>query len=124
MLSTHLLAIEKLRHFDHAHGPVPREARLCRFCVNTVETPEQALLECNASPAVLDLRSTFMEKLLQTAPTLQQKMVELNSTSFLKAIIYQCSAIVLVAKFVHDILEVFYSVPVYGPRSEREDLVV
>jgi hypothetical protein len=31
----------------------------------------------------------------------------------LKAIIYERSTIVLVAKYVHDILEVFYATPVY-----------
>ncbi|KAJ7673275.1 hypothetical protein DFH06DRAFT_1359361 [Mycena polygramma] len=115
MLSTHQLAVERLRYVDHAHQPVPREARVCRFCLNTVETPEHALLDCTGSPAVQNLRTIFLGKLLQTVPTLQQKMIELNSTSFLQAIIYQRSTIVLVAKYVHDILEVFYSVPLHRP---------
>ncbi|KAJ7652699.1 hypothetical protein DFH06DRAFT_1093769 [Mycena polygramma] len=115
MLSTHQLAVERLRYVDHAHQPVPREARVCRFCLNTVETPEHALLDCTGSPAVQNLRTIFLGTLLQTVPTLQQKMIELNSTSFLQAIIYQRSTIVLVAKYVHDILEVFYSVPLHRP---------
>ena len=52
MLSTHRLAVEKLRHSDHAHTVPPREARLCRFCLDAVETPEHALLECNGSPTL------------------------------------------------------------------------
>ncbi|KAJ6474721.1 hypothetical protein DFH09DRAFT_844830, partial [Mycena vulgaris] len=60
MLSTHLLAVEKLRHVDHAHPPVPREAQLCRFCLNIVETPEHAQLECSASPAVVNMRNIFL----------------------------------------------------------------
>jgi hypothetical protein len=40
-------------------------------------------------------------------------MEDLDSTSFLKAVIYQRSTIVLVAKFVHDILEVFYYAPIH-----------
>jgi hypothetical protein len=115
MLSTHLLTVEKLRYVDHAHPPVPREEHLCSFCLSSIETPEHALLECRASPAVLNLRSTFLEKLLRAVPTLRQKMEDLDSTSFLKAVIYQRSTIVLVAKFVHDILEVFYYAPIHRP---------
>ncbi|KAJ7900679.1 hypothetical protein B0H14DRAFT_2330865 [Mycena olivaceomarginata] len=42
MLSTHQLALEKLRHVDHALQPVPRHLRLCRFCKSKVESPEHA----------------------------------------------------------------------------------
>ncbi|KAF8137938.1 hypothetical protein K438DRAFT_1494664, partial [Mycena galopus ATCC 62051] len=56
LLSTHLLAVEKLRHVDHAKPKVSREQRLCRFCFRSVETPEHALLECISSNALLDLR--------------------------------------------------------------------
>ncbi|KAJ7081804.1 hypothetical protein B0H15DRAFT_994332 [Mycena belliarum] len=53
LLSTHLLAVEILRYGDHAQ---PREndrsKRVCRFCKIEVETPEHALLTCDASPEV------------------------------------------------------------------------
>jgi hypothetical protein len=50
-----------------------------------------------------------MEKLLRTVLSLalQQKMVVLVTISLVNAIIYHRASIVLVAKFVHDILEVF-----------------
>jgi hypothetical protein len=59
------------------------------------------------------LRNIFFPKLFHTVPNLQRKMATLTSTEFLKAIIYERSTIVLVAKYVHHILEVFYAVPVY-----------
>ncbi|KAJ7248235.1 hypothetical protein B0H12DRAFT_1020182 [Mycena haematopus] len=124
MLSTHQLAVERLRYVDHAHPKVPREARICRFCLNAVETPEHALLDCMGSPAVLSIRTIFLDKLLNTVPILRQKMLELDSASFLKAIIYQRSTIVLVARYVRDILEVFYSVPIHRPRTRDEPIVV
>jgi hypothetical protein len=113
MLSTHQLAVEKLRHGDHALQPLPRHERVCRFCKTMVESPEHALLECQHSQEVLNLRNIFLPKLFHTVPNLQRKMATLTSTEFLKAIIYERSTIVLVAKYVHDILKVFYTVPVY-----------
>lgn len=113
-LSTHRLALEKLRHTDHAHRPVPRNERLCRFC-DVVESPEHALLECIASPEVVALRSGFLPKLLSTVPKLQTKMAQLSSVDFLKAIIFERSTILLVGKFVHEVFEVFYAVPLRRP---------
>ncbi|KAJ6563723.1 hypothetical protein DFH09DRAFT_830899, partial [Mycena vulgaris] len=108
MLSTHSLALEKLRHVDHA---LPLNERLCRFCKTQVESPEHALFECQASPAVLTLRATFLDKLFRTVPKLQNEMAELTSVEFLKAMIYERATIVLVAKFVYEVLEEFYAPP-------------
>ncbi|KAJ6456723.1 hypothetical protein C8R45DRAFT_943537 [Mycena sanguinolenta] len=67
--------------------------------------------------ALLQLRRSFLEKLLNTAPDLRQHMLEQNSLKFLKAMIYQRNTIILVAKFAYDVLELFYSVPIYRPGS-------
>ncbi|KAJ7662821.1 hypothetical protein DFH06DRAFT_1397107, partial [Mycena polygramma] len=118
--STHQLALEKLRYTDHALQPVPRHERLCRFCIAKVESPEHALLECQASPEVLNLRNVFLQKFLRAVPKMQSKIVELNSIELLKALIYERSTITLVGKFAHDVLKVFYELPVYRP-SRRSD---
>ncbi|KAJ7761224.1 hypothetical protein DFH07DRAFT_694742, partial [Mycena maculata] len=60
MLSTHLLALERLRYVDHAHPPVPRQERVCRFCKTEVESPEHAMFECQASPEALNLLVKFL----------------------------------------------------------------
>jgi hypothetical protein len=112
MLSTHQLALEKLRHVDHALPPVPRHLRLCRFCQSKVESPEHALLGCQGSPDVMTLSNTFLDKLFHTVLRLQTKMAELTTVEFLKAVIYERATIVL-AKYVHDVLEVFYASPVH-----------
>ncbi|KAJ7818102.1 hypothetical protein B0H14DRAFT_2373526 [Mycena olivaceomarginata] len=93
LLSTHRLALEKLRYTDHAHKPVPRDDRLCRFCVARVESPEHALLECYANLDIIALRSVFLGKLFRAVPKLKQKMTQLNSIEFLKVMIYECSTI-------------------------------
>ena len=113
LLSTHLLAVEVLRYVDHAHQPVPRNSRLCRFCRREVETPEHALITCTSSDTLVNLRSVFLEELFTKLPTLRNQMTDLSNTEFLKAIIYPRSSIALVAKFVYEVLQVFYAVPVF-----------
>jgi hypothetical protein len=85
----------------------------CRFCKSKVESPEHALLECQGSPVAMTLRNTFLDKLFHTVPRLQTKMAELTTVEFLKAVIYERATIVLVAKYVHDVLEVFYASSVH-----------
>ncbi|KZV85270.1 hypothetical protein EXIGLDRAFT_595852, partial [Exidia glandulosa HHB12029] len=46
LLSTHTLAVERLRWVERYRLKVPFAERLCRFCLTAVETPEHALLEC------------------------------------------------------------------------------
>ncbi|KAJ7231405.1 hypothetical protein B0H12DRAFT_1029491 [Mycena haematopus] len=113
MLSTHRLAVEVLRYVDHEHQPVPRSDRLCRCCRKEIETPEHALLTCESSDKLVELRSIFLRKLFTNLPNLRNRMAELSNTEFLKAIIYPRSTIALVAKFAHDVLAVFYDVPVF-----------
>ncbi|KAJ6498557.1 hypothetical protein C8R47DRAFT_1260392 [Mycena vitilis] len=114
LLSTHLLAVEILRYGDHEHK---REddlsRRVCRFCKSEVETPEHALLACDASAEVKSLREVFMAQLFSDIPTLRRRMDELDLIEFFKAMIYERKTIALVAKFAHEVLEVFYATPVF-----------
>jgi hypothetical protein len=87
--------------------------RRCRFCKGTIVSPKHAMLECQSSTAILNMRNICLEKLFQTVPKLQKKMVKLTSVEFLKAMIYERSTIILVAKFVHEVLQEFYAVLVY-----------
>jgi hypothetical protein len=82
-----------------------------------VESPEHALLECPANPEVLALHNVFFEKLLRTVQKLREEMLQPSSIELLKAIIYQSLAIVLLGKFVHNILQIFYAILVYHARG-------
>jgi hypothetical protein len=86
-----------------------RSRRVCRFCESEVESPEYALLACDASVEVKSLREVFLEKLFTDAPNL----VELDLIEFFKAMVYERSTIALVAKFAYDVREVFYAKPVH-----------
>jgi hypothetical protein len=111
--------LEKLRYTDHELQPIPRAERLCHFCIAEVESPEHALLECQACPQVGDLRNVFLEKLLRTVPKMQRKIVDLDSISQLKAMIYERATIVLLGNFVHDVLEVFYATHVISGTGDK-----
>ncbi|KAJ6497212.1 hypothetical protein C8R47DRAFT_972415 [Mycena vitilis] len=115
LLSTHQLAVEILRYVDHAHAPVPRSERYCRFCKTEVETPEHALISCTSSDALTQLRSAFLVQLFRNSPDLRVLMVELSDTEFLKALIFSRPNVALVAKFAYAALELFYAVPVLRP---------
>lgn len=116
LLSTHLLAVEILRWGDHMQPRVDdRSKRVCRLCKIDVETPEHALLVCDASAEVSALRDVFLEQLFKTAPILRPLMDEQNLIEFFKSMVYERSTIALVAKFAYEVLEVFYATPVYRP---------
>ncbi|KAJ7104113.1 hypothetical protein B0H15DRAFT_766704, partial [Mycena belliarum] len=85
----------------------------CRFCKIEVETPEHALLTCDASPEVVSLRTAFFGKLFIDVPTLRVLMEILEPSEFFKTMIYERSTIALVAKFAYEVLEVFYTTPVF-----------
>ncbi|KAJ7742564.1 hypothetical protein B0H16DRAFT_1860835, partial [Mycena metata] len=115
LLSTHHLALEVLRYANHAHQPVARSDRLCRFCKVEVETPEHALVTCTSSSDLTELRSAFLAKLFHDAPHLANLMAQLSNTEFLKSMVYSRPTIALVAKFAFNVLELFYAVPVLRP---------
>ena len=79
------------------------------------ETPEHALITCNSSDALVELCSAFLPQLFHNAPHLQNLMVDLSNTEFLKAMIYSRPNVALVAKFAYTVLELFYAVPVLRP---------
>jgi hypothetical protein len=78
-----------------------------------VETPEHALVTCESSDALVELQANFLHKLFADLPDLRNQMAELSNPEFLKAIIYPRSTIALVAKYVFDVLELFYAVPMF-----------
>ncbi|KAF6741672.1 hypothetical protein DFP72DRAFT_781956, partial [Ephemerocybe angulata] len=58
----HELAVERLKWAKNDLGEnlkIDRPQRLCRFCKASPESPEHALLECNASPSLVLIRREF-----------------------------------------------------------------
>ncbi|KAF5374013.1 hypothetical protein D9615_009920 [Tricholomella constricta] len=119
MLSTHMLAVEKLRWVEHGHPRVNRAERLCRLCRTEVETPEHALLDCTASHELLALRHVFFVELElhPTTPLLHSAIEQMDSINLLKRLIAQRPTISLVAKYAYQVLKLFYDVPIYRPNG-------
>ncbi|KAF8872278.1 hypothetical protein BD779DRAFT_1452936, partial [Infundibulicybe gibba] len=61
VLSSHCLALERLRWTEHCRPSVEPHLRWCRFCQIAIESPEHALLECTAN-ADLSTSSVFLHK--------------------------------------------------------------
>ncbi|KAJ7894043.1 hypothetical protein B0H13DRAFT_1886099 [Mycena leptocephala] len=84
------------------------------FCKSEVETPQHVLLGYNTSPEVVCLRSTFLGSNLRNctypAPSHGSNLMLIE---FFKSMVYEHSTIPLVAKFAHEVLEVFYANPVF-----------
>lgn len=55
------------------------------------------------------MRTVFLGKLLVDAPAFRHLMVELDLVELFKAMVYERSTTALVAKFVHEVLQVFYA---------------
>ncbi len=75
--------------------------------------PPASLISNKSPPAAI--LNVLLGKLLRAVPRMENKIVELGSIELLKALIYERSTITLVGKFVHDVLEVFYRLPVHRP---------
>ena len=109
LLSSHALAIERLRwHRPH----VARQMRLCRLCQRSVESPEHALLECDGSQDLIQLRNTFLSE-VSNATLVQVNINE--SVSLLRRLISSRETIARTAEFTHDVLFLFDKCPMYIP---------
>ncbi|KAL0568902.1 hypothetical protein V5O48_013072 [Marasmius crinis-equi] len=113
--SNHALAVERLRWAERRRPHIPREWRLCRFCRTEVEDEAHALLECTASPSLVDLRAVFLAKLFQDTPSLQQSFPTADRLQFLRTFLHRHETLPLVAKFVFQVLELYDTVDIWVP---------
>ncbi|CAA7260997.1 unnamed protein product [Cyclocybe aegerita] len=113
LLSSHSLALERLRWTEHRRPRIPREDRKCRICKEAIESPEHALLECQADENLTTLRNTFIAKFYQECPTVVRPG-QGSSAHLLQAMIHEEISIKLVAKFTFEVLSIFEGLPIEG----------
>ncbi|KAF6740987.1 hypothetical protein DFP72DRAFT_835718 [Ephemerocybe angulata] len=119
LTGSHELAVERLKWARTETGDkidLPRERRLCRFCLTHAESPEHALLECEANRDLVETRRVFWEKMRReiiTLPLMPHDFVSL--TEALKSIVAHRHTIRLVAKFAHQVLSIYSTVALYIP---------
>ncbi|PBK60023.1 hypothetical protein ARMSODRAFT_966407 [Armillaria solidipes] len=115
---SHILAVEVLRWRERYRKFVPRKWRLCRFCAVSVEDEVHALLFCTGHVDLVHRRDRFFADVTVISPTFHDLRTSActrleQSPSLLKAPRLQY----IVGKYVHDILGIFATVPVYVPPS-------
>ena len=112
MFSSHDLAIERLRWRERYRDPVPREWRLCRFCRASVEDEVHALLECCHAPRLLELREEMRREVAAVLPGFYWHP---DLRIQLLRLLHDKRLPVPIAKFIFNVLSVFYSEPMYVP---------
>lgn len=105
MFSNHNLAVERLRWRERYRPPVSREWRLCRFCQARIEDEVHALMECRHSQQLVHREVAAMVTDFYCNKTCVH-------SSYLP---HDERLPVPVARFVFNVLAVFYSVPMYVP---------
>ncbi|KAJ7598036.1 hypothetical protein C8J56DRAFT_772391, partial [Mycena floridula] len=116
MLSGHGLAMERMRWGERYKPIVPREWRLCRFCVQGQEDVVHALLLCS-EPQVMEHHRRFMEDLNLCLPGFCHRF--LDPGLFLRALVAEREMVDMVTKFCYDVLQRFYSVPMLYMRVKE-----
>ncbi|PBK88765.1 hypothetical protein ARMGADRAFT_936902, partial [Armillaria gallica] len=115
VFSTHKLGVERLRWADHGRAAVARQCRLCRLCECAVETPEHALLQCDASTTITQLRQEFLKKIWVTQLEALRLYGMCDQTEYLRWLLGQEKIVLLLGKFAYRVLQEFYLYPLYRP---------
>ncbi|KAJ7203348.1 hypothetical protein GGX14DRAFT_369705, partial [Mycena pura] len=114
LLSSHCLALERLRWVEHRRPRIDQNLRLCRFCKAEIESPEHALLQCTASADLVLLREDFMARMnndIKRLPALNS----MPALEFFTLMISYRHTISLVAKYAFGVTEIFESTPMLSP---------
>ncbi|KAF7331487.1 Reverse transcriptase domain-containing protein [Mycena kentingensis (nom. inval.)] len=117
IFSNHCLSIELLRYPTRYRAAIPRDMRLCRFCLASVEDEPHALLGCEADLTLRDLRDAFLREVFAADSSLRTKYALESDLEFLRSLLASRKTIVRFAKFVHDVLHRFRCLPAFVPNG-------
>ncbi|KAK0202586.1 hypothetical protein DFS33DRAFT_1262217, partial [Desarmillaria ectypa] len=111
LLSNHLPALERMRWSEYGKPKVMRDHRKYRFCRTVIESPEHALLHCNGTANLIELRKEVWAELSGRIPSVLLLFDQVNDVCFLRQLIAERSTITLVAMFAYNALQIFYAAP-------------
>jgi hypothetical protein len=114
LLSSHCLALERLRWVEHRRPRIDRNLRVCRFCKVKIESPEHALLECTAAADLVLLRNDFLTRMntdIRGLPSLNS----MSAVDYFTLMISYRQTISLVAKYAFRVTEFFEATPMHIP---------
>ena len=103
----------KLRYSERHRAPVPHHWGLCCFYKNDVEDPSHALLVCEGSDELVQLRITFLNSLFDTAPTFKTKTLGLEHDRILLLMLMHTDVVIQLAKYTHDVLSIYNATDIY-----------
>jgi hypothetical protein len=115
LLGDHNLSVEHLRY----RTAVPREHRLCRLCRGSVEDEVHALLDCTATPRLVDLRLDFLATLETCDRAAWEAYSHISNYAFLLKLIPSRKAVQAFAKYIFLVLSLFDETPRYVPVAFR-----
>ncbi|KAJ3746879.1 hypothetical protein EV360DRAFT_90013 [Lentinula raphanica] len=82
------------------HGP-----KFCRACQDTLqpETPQHVLLQCQAIPEILPLRTAFLTTMAQHLPLPRSHIFsDASAIFYLKSFVFHWTLVIPSAQFIHD----------------------
>ncbi|KAJ7736021.1 hypothetical protein DFH07DRAFT_753607, partial [Mycena maculata] len=123
LLSSHCLALDRLRWVEVRCPRIDPILRVCRFCKAEIESPEHALLECTARADLHLLREDFMSRMRNDVPDLPLLNL-MPSVEFFRNMIAYRKTISLVAKFAYEVTEIYETTPMYIPPLPTRWLVL
>ncbi|EMD36361.1 hypothetical protein CERSUDRAFT_95679 [Gelatoporia subvermispora B] len=115
VLSDHALAVERLRWNERYRPKVPRAQRICRLCVRAVEDETHALFECEGDAELTRMRSELWAAVDKEQPQIRRRLRVAEDA--LPAILQEQSLHGLLAKFTHQVLQLYEAVPMRVPEG-------
>ncbi|KAJ7197119.1 hypothetical protein C8J57DRAFT_988766, partial [Mycena rebaudengoi] len=106
-VSDHNLSVERLRYPARYRQAIPRDKRLCRFCLVAVEDEVHAMLDCEAYTPLVLMRRECLTDIFGDDPALRPAYGLLTRYEFLQRMLASRKAVTRVAKYVHDVLALF-----------------
>ena len=114
LLSSHCLALERLRWVELRPPRIDRSLRVCRFCKAEIESPEHALLECTAEPQLLMLRADFISRRKKDIPGFLP-LGSMPSADFVTHMIAYRNTLSLVSKYAYEVTLIYEATPMHIP---------
>lgn len=129
LVSNHSLAVERLRWQSRTRPyAVPREWRLCRFCVQehvyAVEDETHAVLQCSTNGELQGIREEFWADPGVAAHSIQGRADLWDDREKLRFLVHRPELAKRVGKLIFDCLRVFDGTPMYIPSRALVEHIV
>ncbi|KAJ6535741.1 hypothetical protein B0H19DRAFT_963441 [Mycena capillaripes] len=119
LLGDHNLCVERLWYLARYRDAVPPQHRLCRFCRGGIQDEVHVLFDCSVNPRLVELRSQFLETLMDCDPATMEACMEIPNDDFMLKPVPSRKAVQAYAKQIFLVLSHFDETPRYFPAGFR-----